>query len=217
MELAKDCLDVGIYTDRYDDLWQFYGERLGLPYEELLKAGRGVHQHRLSLHGAVLKLNSSRDTLADAPTNYTALEIGSDAIEPGEYEDPDGTRVMVMPGKAVAVHWASSDPDRLTELLVKGFGALKRPSGRLAVGRTELVIEGGGGPVGPLRSRGVRYLTVQIRDVRSEHARLVECGWTEATAPIKLGDTAYISFVADPDGSMVEVSQRASLTGPLPD
>jgi hypothetical protein len=33
---------------------------------------------------------------------------------------------------------------------------------------------------------------------------------------VKLGETAFISFVADPDGAPVEISQRASLTGPLP-
>ena len=49
MDLAKDCLDVGLYTDRYDELHAFYCGELGLPYEELLKAGRGVHQHRVGL------------------------------------------------------------------------------------------------------------------------------------------------------------------------
>jgi hypothetical protein len=68
-----------------------------------------------------------------------------------------------------------------------------------------------------MRSRGLRYLTVHVRDVRAEHARLLALGWTEGTAPIKLGETAYISFVLDPDGVPIEISQRASLTGPLPD
>jgi len=58
---------------------------------------------------------------------------------------------------------------------------------------------------------------VQVWDVRAEHARLCGIGWREMTAPIKLGDTAYISFVVDPDGAPIEISQRASLTGPLPD
>jgi hypothetical protein len=79
-----------------------------------------------------------------------------------------------------------------------------------------LVLHGGGGSVGPVRSRGFRYLTAQVWDVRAEHAQLLELGWRESVAPIKLGETAYISFVTDPDGSPVEISQRASLTGPLP-
>jgi hypothetical protein len=80
-----------------------------------------------------------------------------------------------------------------------------------------LVLHSGGGPVGPLRSRGFRYLTVQVFDVRAEHARLLERGWREGIAPIKLGETAFISFVLDPDGAPIEISQRASLTGPLPE
>jgi hypothetical protein len=70
--------------------------------------------------------------------------------------------------------------------------------------------------VGRIRSRGFRYLTVQVWDVRAEHTNLLQLGWREWVAPVKLGETAYISFVVDPDGSPIEISQRASLTGPLP-
>ena len=84
MNIAKDCLDVGLYTDRYDDLRAFYVDRLGLPYEELLKAGRGIHQHRVGLHGSVLKLNDSRDTLADAPTPFVRLDIHADHVIVGD-------------------------------------------------------------------------------------------------------------------------------------
>ncbi len=225
MDLAKQCLDVGLYTDRYDDLAAFYVEQLGLPYEELLKAGRGIHQHRVGLGGSVLKLNSSRDTLEDAPSNFVRLDIHSEQLE--RLRDPDGTEVVLTPDvDAIAVHWASSDPVRLGELLRDGFdarpeqpraGNVDEGDGRWRVGTTLLVLHPGGSTVGSMRSRGFRYLTVQVRDVRAEHARLVRLGWTEGTAPLKLGDTAFISFVLDPDGAPIEISQRASLTGPLPD
>lgn len=215
MELAKQCLDVGLYTDRYDDLAAFYVDQLGMPYEELLKAGRGIHQHRVGLHGSVLKLNSSRGPLEDAPTSFVRLDIHSDRSE--RLRDPDGTEVVLTPDvDAIAIHWASSDPGRLGELLRDGFDAVDEGDGRWRVGTTLLVLHPGGGRVGSMRSRGFRYLTVQVRDVRAEHARLVGLGWTEGTAPIKLGDTAFISFVLDPDGTPIEISQRASLTGPLP-
>jgi hypothetical protein len=115
------------------------------------------------------------------------------------------------------VHWASSDPDRLAVMLRDGFDAVNVRDNRWQVGTTVLVLHGGGEPMGPMRTRGFRYLTVQVFDVRAEHARLLEIGWTEGTAPIKLGETAFISFVLDPDGAPIEISQRASLTGPLPD
>jgi lactoylglutathione lyase len=41
-------------------------------------------------------------------------------------------------------------------------------------------------------------------------------GGTEGRPPLTLGATARISFVRDPDGNWIEISQRASLTGPLP-
>lgn len=217
MELAKDFLDVGLYSDRYDELRAFYVGSLGLEYEELLKIGGGVHQHRLSLNGAVLKLNSSRQALDRSATNYVGLDIGMDSAERREMADPDGTRIVVGPGRTTCIHWASSDPDRLGGLLAEGMGAGEVGPGRLRVGRTEVQLHPGGEPVGPMRARGFRYITVQVRDVRAEHSRLIGRGWRELRPPVRLGDTAFISFVGDFDGSPVEVSQRASLTGPLPE
>jgi lactoylglutathione lyase len=67
----------------------------------------------------------------------------------------------------------------------------------------------------PMRALGLRYFTIQVLDVDREHATLVERGATEALAPVTLGTTARISFIRDPDGNWIELSQRASLTGPL--
>ena len=65
MELAKNCLDVGLFTNRLDEMKAFYGERLRLPYEELLPLGGGMQQHRYGLLGSVLKINHSRDRLPE--------------------------------------------------------------------------------------------------------------------------------------------------------
>jgi catechol 2,3-dioxygenase-like lactoylglutathione lyase family enzyme len=216
MELAKQCLDVGLYTDRYDDLRAFYVDELGLPYEELLKAGRGVHQHRVGLKGSVLKLNASREPLTDSHTNFVRLDIANDLYN--IFRDPDGTDVWLRQDvETIAIHWQSSDPERLAGMLRDGFDAVHVGDNRWKVGTTTLVLHTNGKAQGPMRSRGFRYLTVQVFDVRAEHARLLSLGWTEGTAPVRLGDTAYISFVLDPDGAPIEISQRASLTGPLPD
>jgi lactoylglutathione lyase len=67
----------------------------------------------------------------------------------------------------------------------------------------------------PLRALGYRYLTVQVWDVDAEHAGIVARGGTEGRPPVTLGTTARVSFVRDPDGNWIEVSQRASLTGAL--
>jgi hypothetical protein len=127
---------------------------------------------------------------------------------------------MVSPDvERIAVHWASSAPDRLAEMLRDGFDAVELGDRRWRVGTTTFVLHPGGESlsVGRIRSRGFRYLTVQVWDVRAEHTNLLQLGWREWVAPVKLGETAYISFVVDPDGSPIEISQRASLTGKLPD
>ncbi len=68
----------------------------------------------------------------------------------------------------------------------------------------------------PMRAPGFRYLTVQVYDVDAEHRGIVERGGSEGRPPVTLGSTARVSFVRDPDGNWIEISQRASLTGPLP-
>ena len=68
-----------------------------------------------------------------------------------------------------------------------------------------------------LRARGYRYITIQVRDVDSEHAGIIARGGEEGRPPVTLGSTARVSFVRDPDGNWIEISQRASLTGALPD
>jgi lactoylglutathione lyase len=225
VELAKPSLDVGLYTDRIDDLRSFYEGQVGLPYEELLKAGRGIHQHRLGLNGSVLKLNSAREPLGDAPTAYTTLVIASDRVtSPEHLTDPDGTAVLLVPPghhgiSGIGIGWTVRDEAPLRTALVDGLGATAVGDGHYRIGTTLIAVEvdpAAPERVGAMFARGFRYLTVQVRDVEKEHAHLLAHGWTEERAPIQLGDVAYISFVLAPDGSRLEVSQRASLTGPLP-
>jgi lactoylglutathione lyase len=64
--------------------------------------------------------------------------------------------------------------------------------------------------------RGYRYVTIQVFDCDAEHAGILARGGAEGARPVTLGSTARISFVRDPDGNWIEISQRASLTGPLP-
>jgi lactoylglutathione lyase len=225
VELAKDRIDVGLYTNRTDELRAFYGDVVGLPYEELLKVGGGVHQHRYGLRGSVCKINSARADLEDAPTAFRRLTIARDDLDaPQLVRDRDGTEVELVPvgheGVAdLAVSWATADAGALGRLLTDGFGATADGPDRFRLGTSLLRLEEDPsvGTVGGMFARGFRYLTVQVRDVRREHQRLLDAGWSEGRPPVKLGETAFISFVRDPGGSWVEVSQRASLTGPLPD
>jgi lactoylglutathione lyase len=70
--------------------------------------------------------------------------------------------------------------------------------------------------IATMRAVGMRYVTVQVRDCDAEHRRLKSMGVWEGAAPVTLGTVARISFIRDPDGNFIEISQRASLTGPIP-
>lgn len=44
MNLAKDVIDFGLYTNDRERLPEFWQTEIGLPFEETLPAGGGVHQ-----------------------------------------------------------------------------------------------------------------------------------------------------------------------------
>jgi lactoylglutathione lyase len=64
----------------------------------------------------------------------------------------------------------------------------------------------------PRQRVGVADIAAATAEDRRSRAR----GATEGGAPVTLGTTARYSLVRDPDGNWLEISQRASLTGPLP-
>jgi catechol 2,3-dioxygenase-like lactoylglutathione lyase family enzyme len=223
VRLAKPCLDLGLYCSDILASRAFYEGTLGLPYEELLKIGGGQHQHRVGLLGAVLKLNATRTRLDPAGSCLRGFVIaGPEATVPVRHHDPDGIPVDVVPSghdgiETVGVRWATSDPDRLGLLLSDGLGATAVAQDVWRVGTTLLLLEHDPAAAhGPQKAAGFRYLTVQVFDVVAEHARLLDLGWSEGMAPVLLGAVAAISFVRDPDGVWLEISQRASLTGDLP-
>lgn len=227
MHLAKPHLDVGFSTNDWEAARRFWGDTIGLAYEEYLKIGSGVRQHRFGVHGSVVKVNHAREPLPDAPTAYLGVRIasaGATAAGPVALASPDGTPVtLVPPGHddivGIEVAMAVADTEAARRFWVDGLGGTALDDHRVRVGDTvvRLVPEPGRAPMTTRHALGLRYLTVQVHDVDAEHARLVALGVTEEFPPVTLGATARISFVRDPDGGYLEISQRASLTGPLPD
>ncbi len=221
LNLVKPALDIGLYTNRIDEVRAFYEDEVGLAYNHLLKAGRGVHQHRVDIGTVgVLKLNDSREPLGESPSGYIGLAVVGAA--PRTLTDPDGLSVEIvesLPGDAlVRVTVASADPAEHRRWFVDGLGGAVVADDLYVLGETLIAVEHRPDqpPAGPLLGVGFRYLTIQVADVVTEHARLVDMGFTEAVPPMKLGEVAAISFVRDPGGNSLEISQRASLTGDLP-
>src|SRR5258708_38385418 len=99
MELAKQFVDVGIFTNRIDEMRAFYSDQVRLPYEELLPVGAGVKQHRYGLLGSVLKINHVRDSLPPRRLGgYKRLVISDSGISaPSTLRDPDGNDIELVP------------------------------------------------------------------------------------------------------------------------
>ena len=98
MQLVKDRLDFGLYTTNHDAMLEFWQTEVGLPYEEMLPAGRGVRQHRHGLNGSVFKLNHSRERLAQLELGgYRELLIAREGLTAERsLVDPDGNRVRLI-------------------------------------------------------------------------------------------------------------------------
>tara|TARA_R110002073_G_scaffold7456_2_gene42376 strand:- start:7551 stop:8237 length:687 start_codon:yes stop_codon:yes gene_type:complete len=225
MELAKNAIDVGIFTNQREEQLAFWQEKVGLPFEELLKTGGGAHQLRHGLNGSVFKMNHTRDHLgADDPTGYRELLIAREGLkEPLQLEDPDGNLVRLVPvgwqgveqiGMVIRVSDLASFQNfyrnilQIEEVTERSF---RWGSTLFLLEQSETKSRCGGIRGGV----GYRYLTVQVWKVDEEHQAFIERGGTEAQAPMTLGTTARISFIEDPDGNWIEISQRASLTGSL--
>lgn len=224
MQLAKKQIDVGLYTHDTKAMLDFWQKKVGLPFESMLPLGQGVQQHRHDMNGSVLKLNSVRDPLPPAkPSGYRELWISStDVAEPETLWDCDGNAVrLVLHGYAgvngIALKLAVSSAASFHTFYGSVLQLQPAAKNAYRCGDSLLMFEEQPkvGRDSALRAKGFRYFTIQVLDVDREHANLVERGAVEAMAPVTLGETARISFIRDPDGNWIELSQRASLTGPL--
>ena len=195
-----------------------------LTYEEFLKIGNGVRQHRFGCNGSVIKINHSRDPLEHNPTVHRRLRIATPIVsEPTLMYDPEGVEIeLVPPGfddvVGIEIINAVSNAEAARRFWVDGLGGETLEAGRYRVGDTlvRCVVDPEMVPMTTRAGAGWRYLTVQVWDVDTEHQRMRDLGFDEEFGPMNLGSTARISFVRDPDGMFLEISQRASLTGPLP-
>lgn len=224
IELAKPALDVGLYTNQREAQLEFWQQRIGLPFSEVLPVGAGVHQLRHTIGDSILKINHAREALAQtAPSGIRELTIATAGLDAEQsLEDPDGNRVRLVPPGLEGVEQLRVD---LTVSNVpaheKFYGeVLGLPAGAAAgtflCGASQLRLSEGAATADPeQRAIGYRYLTVQVFDVKQTHASVLAAGGREGRAPIRLGDVAHISFIRDPDGNWIEISQRKSITGSL--
>jgi lactoylglutathione lyase len=225
MRLAKPFLDVGLFTNNLQPTLEFWQKEIGLPFEEMLPTGGGNAQHRHGLNGAVLKINHSREPLPDTPrTGYRELIIARAGLAaPRSLVDPDGNLVTLVPrGErgvvAAGIVIAVRSLDSARRYYRDALQMEEADGDALRLGQTLIFLhedETASADVS-MRGKGYRYLTVQVWDADAECAGIAARGGTVASAPRTMGAVARFGFVRDPDGNFLEISQRASLTGPLP-
>lgn len=224
MRLAKPHVDVGLFTNNAEAMLRFWQEDVGLPFEEILPVGGGVRQHRHGMNGSVMKINDARDPLPEEPpAGYREVLIAREGLsEPKPLTDPDGNRVtLVPPGydgvEGIGLRLAVRDEAAFRDFYGRVLGLENVRDNAYRCGDSLLVFEydASAWPVGEMRAQGLRYMTVQIWDIDAEHTGFLERGAEEGRPPVTLGATARISFIRDPDGNWIEVSQRASLTRSL--
>ena len=225
MELAKPALDVGLVVNDLEPALTFWQTQAHVPFDEMLPLGGGRRQHRHRIGESILKINHSREPAAPAPpAGYRLLTLASDRVgAPTVLSDPEGNRVALVPP-------GYNDITQLELLLVVGDLKAHRDFYGNALGLEEVAEDVFGAGVSRVRLQratdgvtshpdmnapGYRYITLQVFDVRSAHATVLERGGVEGRKPVKLGDVAHISFVMDPDGNPIELSQRKSITGTL--
>ena len=224
MRLAKPRIDVGLFTNNLEPMLAFWRDEAGLPFEEMLPMGGGLRQYRHGLNGSVLKINSARDPLPDAtPSGYRELVIAREGLEsPRTLADPDGNRVTLVPRgsggvEGILVSMIVRDAAAFRSFYEEALELERAGDGIARCGDSLIRYEQGDAhDDAQMQARGYRYTTIQVWDADAEHAGIIARGGREGRAPVTLGATARVSFVRDPDGNWIEISQRASLTGPLP-
>jgi lactoylglutathione lyase len=224
MNIAKPHVDVGLMTNALEPMLGFWQQAAGLKFEEVLPLGRGRRQHRHAMNGSVMKLNHWRDPLPEAlPSGYRELWIARDGLAVRrELLDPDGNRIVLVPRgergiEGIGVRLGVRDEDAFHRFYRDVLQLESSGPNTYRCGDSVLSFQFD--PSAPhdaaMDGCGFRYLTIQVWDVDAEHRGILARGGSEGLAPLTLGTVARISFVRDPDGNWIEISQRASLTGSL--
>jgi len=225
VRLAKNHLDVGLFTNKRQEQLDFWQQTVGLAFDHLAKLGGGVHQLRHHVNGSILKVNNAREPLPVLPlAGWRELLIARDSLDvPRRLHDPDGNAVALLPpghdgvtgiGLSLKVRDRAAASSFWVDVMQ--FEPIDDATVRCGDSLLFLHQDANLAPAGDdWRGPGYRYITVQVFDCDREHAGIIARGGREGAPPRTIGETARFSFVRDPDGNWIEVSQRAQLTGSL--
>jgi catechol 2,3-dioxygenase-like lactoylglutathione lyase family enzyme len=229
LRLAKPSFDAALSTNRAESLQTFWRDALGLPLEERLQVREGLIQYRHPVAGSVIKLNHLAAAFPEMPlSGFRGLLIARETqAGPLDLLDPDGNRVSLVPPGTLGVGqigmWLHVRELARTRNFFRdalglpvedaAFGGVVRVGDSRLLLREDPAVAQDPAVHGP----GWRSITLQVFDARRLYAQVLGRGGREGIAPQRLGSVARFAFVRDPDGNWIELSQRASLTGPIGD
>ena len=161
---AKPAFDVGFATNQLSAHEEFWGSTVGLAFDHMAKLGGGFRQHRWRLGDSIIKVNHTREPLADIPPGgYRSL--GLKAARSAEMATPDGVPVHLRPDPSadVTLHVVTRDLDAFARFYGEALGLETDGAHGFLLGRSRIVAEIGDPPrIEGWREKGLRYMTVQI-------------------------------------------------------
>jgi predicted enzyme related to lactoylglutathione lyase len=212
IEIVKNQLDVGLVSGCLE-IVDFWRDEAGLTFDHLLPVARGHDQHRFDERGSVIKVNIRESIEGDQRSGIEKVLIA----------DSDGNRMTFVPNgfdgvTQIGVQIAVPDLLRTMNYYRDVLEFKEEAENRVRCGDSVVLFEErAGAPSGFAQAqRGWLYLTVQVRNCDEEVARIEAAGGWVVVTPRNLGKIARMAMIRDPDGNLLEVSQRASLTGALP-
>ena len=223
MNLVKNAIDVGIQLrcaeaadlDAVLGHWQGLGARA----DHVLSLGGGRRQHRHAWGESVLKLNQLRGGVPEGPENgWGPLQLIGPDVDPAPGDrDPEGNPVRTATGERTGLVLGLRVRDADASAAFFSALGLDCRDHRVRVGDCAIEIRADAeAPLDPpMEGAGYRYITLQVDAVDRAHAEALAAGGREGMAPTTLGEVARISFVLEPGGNWIELSQRRSLTGSL--
>lgn len=218
MDISKQHLDIGMFTNSLEAHIGFCKDILRLAFDHMAKLGGGIHQHRFHLNGSILKINHSREPLAPAePSGFRQLRIARKGLcKSKNLLDPSGTAIQLVPEGEEGVLGVGFDlyvrnRDEHDHFWRKVMSFSRPCPHTYLCGDSLIFVHESPNAVflqASWKGLGLRYLTVQVHDCARAHEELLRHGAEEAMPPTRMGETATISFVRDPDGNFIEISAR---------
>lgn len=230
MELDKNSLDFGLFTNNPEAMHNFYNAELGLKFEGVTPMGPKFKLARYMLNGSVLKLWHAADPLPPrAAAGFKVLTAADpNTSAPRTVRDPDGNQLQFVPPghnrvDQIEFQMGVSDLKRAERFYSEVIGAERVGEGRFRLGQTILTLSADPAArqiktepltnpldaVVAMAGPGVRYLTIQVRDCAAEYQRLQGKEYNPGVEfSSAAGPLAGLFMIRDPDGNWIEVLQR---------